>query len=65
MTQTYRIILTQHDYAPPPHTHLYVVLAHVGECVVETRHYTKSDAQREVQRQALQEHTAEVICKSQ
>lgn len=58
MTQTYRIILTQHDYTPPAQCHNYVVRARVGGCTVETRHYTESDAQREVERQALQEHEA-------
>lgn len=64
MTQVYRISLTQSDYAPPTAVYTHTVRASIGQCTVETRHYSAEDAQRERDWQRGCGNSAEVVCKS-
>lgn len=60
----YRIALQPQPDTPPAACHTHLVRANVGGFVVETRHYSERDAQREVEWRARCGDSAEVICKS-
>lgn len=60
MVQTYRIALSQDDYKPPTPVYTHVCRAVVGAAVVETRHYSAEDAQREAAWQAAKGYSAQV-----
>lgn len=64
MTQTYRIALSTQDYTPPAAVYTHVCRAAIGQCTVETRHYSAEDAQREASWQRGCGNSAEVVCKS-